>query len=75
VQQAEEEWKQVEEDNWRLKEEEKKKKLEEVEKAYKVQLQEEKRWRDKGKRKASEVAEDNKDIEKEPSGSNKKVSH
>jgi hypothetical protein len=55
-------------------EEEKRKKLEEVERAYEVQLQEERCQRKKGKWKASEVAEDDEDTEKEPSGSNKKVS-
>jgi hypothetical protein len=39
-----------------------------------VQLQEERHWREKGKRKASEVVEDNEDTEKEPSDLNKKVS-
>jgi hypothetical protein len=37
-------------------------------------LQEERHWREKRKWKASEVAEDNEDGEKELSGSNKKVS-
>jgi hypothetical protein len=55
-------------------EEEKRKKLEEVERAYKVQLQEKRHWREKGKRKASEVVEVDEDMEKELSGSNKKVS-
>jgi hypothetical protein len=50
------------------------KQLEEVEKVYKAQLQEEKHQKNKGKQKASKVAEDNKEMEKEPSGSNKKVS-
>jgi hypothetical protein len=57
-----------------LEEAEKRKQLEEVKKAYKAQLQEEKHWKDKGKQKASEVAEDNEETEKEPSGSSKKVS-
>jgi hypothetical protein len=50
------------------------KKLEEAEKAYEAQLQEEKRQREKGKWKASIVEEDDEDAEREPSGSNKKVS-
>jgi hypothetical protein len=53
---------------------EKKEKLEEVEKAYKAQLQEERCQREKGKWKATEVKEDDKEKEKEPSSSNKKVS-
>jgi hypothetical protein len=53
---------------------EKKRKLEEAEKAYEAQLQEEKRQREKGKRKALEVEENNEEIEKEPGSSNKKVS-
>jgi hypothetical protein len=45
---------------------EERKKLEEVEKAYKAQLQEEKHWREKGKRKTSVVEEDDEDMEREP---------
>jgi hypothetical protein len=63
----------LEEEKWKL-EEEKRRKLEEAEKAYEVQLQKKKHWREKRKWKASKVAEDNKEMEKEPSGSNKKVS-
>jgi hypothetical protein len=37
-------------------------------------LAEEKGWREKGKWKVMEVEEDEEDMEKEPSGSNKKVS-
>jgi hypothetical protein len=54
--------------------EEKRKKLEEAEKAYEAQMQKIKHEREKGKRKASKVMEDDKDMGKEPSGSNKKVS-
>jgi hypothetical protein len=53
---------------------EERKKLEEAEKAYKAQLQEEKHWREKGKRKASVVVEDDEDMEREPSSSNKILS-
>jgi hypothetical protein len=73
VHQAEEGWRQLEEEERKL-EEEKRRKLEEVERAYKAQLQEKKCQREKGKRKAFAVTEDNEDTEKEPSGSNKKVS-
>jgi hypothetical protein len=63
----------LEEEKQRL-EEEKRKKLEEAERVYKVQLQEERHWRKKGKQKASMVEENDEDTKKEPSGSNKKVS-
>jgi hypothetical protein len=53
---------------------EERKKLEKAEKAYEAQLQEEKRQREKGKQKASIVEEDDEDMERKPSGSNKKVS-
>jgi hypothetical protein len=53
---------------------EERKKLEEAEKAYKAQLQEEKCQREKEKRKASVVAENDEDMEREPSSSNKEVS-
>jgi colicin import membrane protein len=71
--QAEEEQRQLEEEEQKL-EEEKRRKLEEAERAYKAQLQEERCRREKGKRKASMVEEDKEDMEKELSGSNKKVS-
>jgi hypothetical protein len=48
--------------------------LEEAERAYEAQLQEEECQREKGKWKASVVEEDDEDMEREPSGSNKKVS-
>jgi hypothetical protein len=70
---VEEEWRQLEE-KWKLEKAEKRKQLEEVEKAHKAWLQEEKRQKNEGKQKALEVAEDNKETEKELSGSNKKVS-
>jgi RNA-binding protein 25 len=73
AQQAEEERKRLEEEKWWLEVEERTK-LEEAEKAYKAQLQQEKHWREKEKRKVMEIKEDDKDMEKEPSGSNKKVS-
>jgi hypothetical protein len=63
----------LEEEKWRL-EEEKRKKLEEAERVYEAQLQEERCQREKGKWKASMVEEDEEDTKKEPSGSNKKVS-
>jgi hypothetical protein len=47
---------------------------EEAEKAYEARLQKEEGQKEKGKRKVSEVAEDNEEAEKELSGSNKKVS-
>jgi hypothetical protein len=74
AQQVEEERRQLEEEKWRL-EEEKRKKLEEAERVYEVQLQEERCQREKGKRKASVVKENEEDMEKEPSGSNKRVSN
>jgi hypothetical protein len=73
AQQAEEERRQLEEEKQKL-EEEKRKKLEEAERVYEAQLQEKRCWREKGKQKASVVEEDEEDMEKEPSGSNKKVS-
>jgi hypothetical protein len=54
---------------------EERKKLDKVEKAYEAQLQEEKRRREKKKWKASVVEEDEEDMEREPSGSNKKISN
>jgi hypothetical protein len=63
----------LEEEKRRL-EEEKRKKLEEAERVYEAQLQEERHWREKGKQKASMVEEDDEDMEKEPSSSNRKVS-
>jgi primosomal protein N' len=71
VQQVEEERKRIEEKKWQLEAEERKK-LEKAEKAYKTQLQEEKHQREKGKWKASVVEEDDEDMEREPSGSNKR---
>jgi hypothetical protein len=71
--QVEEEWRQLEEEKQRL-EEEKRKKLEEAERVYKAQLQEERCQREKGERKASVVEEDDEEMEREPSGSSKKVS-
>jgi RNA-binding protein 25 len=71
--QMEEEQRELEEEEWKL-EEEKRRKLEEAERAYEAQLQEEERQREKGKWKASMVEEYNEDMEREPSGSNKKVS-
>jgi hypothetical protein len=70
---VEEERKRLEEKKRRLEVEERKK-LEEAEKACKAQLQEEKHQREKGKWKASVVEEVDEDTEREPSGSNKKVS-
>jgi hypothetical protein len=53
---------------------EKHRKLEEAEKAYEAQSQKEKCWKEKGKQKALEIVEDDEEAEKEPGGSNKKVS-
>jgi hypothetical protein len=57
-----------------LEEAEKRKKLEEAERVYEAHLQEEERWKEKGEQNVTKAVEDDEEMEKELSGSNKKVS-
>jgi hypothetical protein len=68
----EERWKQKEEEEWRWEEDEGKKRLEVAEKEYAGQKELEKARREK--RKVVELEDSGEEMEKEPEGSNKKVS-